>query len=138
MLHHKKVVYSRYEPYCWVFAQFTCFGKWWGPVFFLDSREIVWGEGFLDFYRSYDLEELAGYLRCEFSWPNKATIDFINPNGRTCARNIPKTDRLRMGLNNILTILHNNHAVQHTQIIFQNNLRFILLRWWKCYSFTHY
>lgn len=83
----------------------------------------------MDFYRSYDMEELAGYLRCEFSWPNKATIDFINPNGRTCARNIPKTDRLRMGLNNILTILHNNHAVQHTQIIFQNNLRFILLRW---------
>ena len=75
------------------------------------------------------MEELAGYLRCKFSWPYKTTIDIINPNGRTCARNIPKTNRLRMGPNNILTILHNNHAIQHTPIILKNNLRFILLRW---------
>lgn len=92
----------------------------------------------MDFHRGYGMEELAGYLRCKFSRPHKTPINPLNPNGRTRAINLPKTNRLRMGPHNILPILHNNNALQHANLILKNNPRPVLPRWRECLTFAYY
>lgn len=131
-------LYTGNESYCRLFVDFVSIGEWWGTLWFWYLWKGVWGKSVLGLYWCYGLEKVVIDIRQKFPRSNITSINPLKPDGNPYPINIPKINRLWMGLNNIFSILHNNNVIQRTSIIFKDYFRFIFLRWWELNTFFDY
>lgn len=135
---NEKGLYTGDESYCRFFVDFVSTREWWGTWRVRYLWEGVLGKSFLGLYWCYGLEKVVIDIRQKLPRPNLTLINPLKPHGNPYPINIPKTDRLWMGLNNIFSILHNNNALQRTSVIFEDHIGLVFLRWRELNTFFNY